>query len=127
MTSATVARSLKTGMITLSVRYLARGGASVMSVSGHSAVTFRAKYSIVRPIPSRSPIVGSQPNSLPGQGDIGAAAGRVIGRQRFEDDVRRRAGELQDEVGQLQHGALVRVPNVDRADERRVEKGDEAR
>ena len=76
--------------------------------------------------PHGSPILGSQPQFAPGQGDVGAAAGRVVGRQWLEDDVRGRAGDLQDEAGQLQHGAFVGVPDVHRPDERRVEQGDQS-
>ena len=58
---------------------------------------------------------------MSGQRRVGSSVG-----SGFEDDLRRRARDLQDEAGQFEHGALVGVPDVDGADERRVEERHEA-
>ena len=81
---------------------------------------------MVRSIPSRSPILGSHPNSrrasvMSGQRRVGSSVGS--GSKTMSD------GEpvtSSDEVGQVEHGAFVGVADVDRADERGVEEGHQA-
>ena len=101
MTSATVVRSLNTGTMTDSVEYVRVGGvgrarciAGQSSIVGprHVGLAVMCSSSVLSPpgaakycdralepvLAARS--VGSQPELAPGQGDVGAAPGRVVGR-----------------------------------------------
>src|SRR3954470_3000630 len=48
------------------------------------------------------------------EADVGLADLRIVGRQRLEDDLRARLGDLDDRLGQLEQRELVRVADVDR-------------
>ena len=58
--------------------------------------------------PSRSGVVGSQPRCLLGERDVRLAAGGIVGGQRLVDDFRFRAGQLDDQLGELLDGELRR-------------------
>src|SRR3954470_2887980 len=51
---------------------------------------------------------------LAGERDVGLADLRIVGRQRLEDDLRPRAGDLDHRLGQLEQRELVRVADVHR-------------
>ena len=73
------------------------------------------KYSAVRvERPRAASIVRLPAEQVAGQGDVGPALGRVVDRQRLEHDLRRRAGDLEHELGQLEHRELAGVADVDR-------------
>ena len=93
---------------------------------GQPRPSSRANHSAVRAIPSRTSTVGSQPSSAPGPGDVGLALGGVVDREGLVDDLRRRAGDLDDHLGQLRDRELVRVADVGRAGDVGVEQGEEA-
>ena len=80
---------------------------------------------MVRSRPSRSSIVGSQPSTSRARGDVGLAQRRIVVRQRHVDDLGRRAGELEHQLGQLADRELVRVADVDRRRDVGVEQGEE--
>ena len=114
MTSATVVRSLKTGTITVSVRYVRGGGTSVRSTSVIEASSFSlpAKYSIVRSIPSRRPVVGSHPSAvrarvMSGQRRVGSSSVGVRTSMPDDDPVTSSTNSAR-----LEHGALVGVADV---------------
>ena len=57
------------------------------------------------------------PELLPRQFDVGAPLGRIVGRKRFEHDLRARAGKPDYLFGELENVEFVRIPKVDRPDE----------
>lgn len=52
--------------------------------------------------------------------DLGPPLHRVVARQRREDELRRRAGEIDDESGEIAHGELLRIADVHRPGPARV-------
>ena len=53
---------------------------------------------------------------LPGQADVRPPLGRVVGRQRLEDDLRTRTRQPDHLFGQLADGELAGIAEVDRPD-----------
>ena len=70
--------------------------------------------STVRCRPSRSLTLGVPAQQLLGQRDVGLADLRIVGRQRLVHDLRPRAGDVDDRLGELEQRELVRVADVDR-------------
>src|SRR4051794_24421852 len=70
--------------------------------------------------------LGLPPEPGTSEGDVGAALGRVVLGQGLVENLRTRPSDFLDQFGQLADRELVRVPDVDRADEVRVEQGEEA-
>ena len=58
--------------------------------------------------------LGLPAEQLARAGDVGLPHLRVVDRQRLEDDLARRARDLDHRLGQLEHRELVRVADVHR-------------
>ena len=116
MISTTVLRSLKTGTITESLRYPPVSTRPRGASGRVDARTPRGTTRSVRSRPSRSWTSGSHPSTsrasvMSGWRCVGSSIG-----QRLERDLRRRAGDVEHRLGQLEDRELVRVADVHRAD-----------
>src|SRR3954452_324877 len=118
-TSATVLRSLYTGTMTERVRPSgSRRSSSLMPVTPEPLGG--AGHALVQPdlrLPAQD---------RPGQGEVGTALRRVVDRAGVEHQLRRRAGDLQYALGQVEDGELVGVADVHRTDVVRVQQGQQA-
>src|SRR5436305_4478103 len=118
-TSATVLRSLYTGTITERVRPSgSRWSSSVTPVTPEPLGG--AGHALVQPdlrLPAQQ---------RPGQGEVGTTLCRVVDRAGVEHQLRRRAGDLEYPVGQLEDGELVGVADVHLADVVRVQQDQQA-
>src|SRR4051812_23317931 len=115
MISTTVVRSLNTGTITESLRYPPVSTSATWHPGG--VVTELRAVRGERALEPLSELDLRLPTEqLLRQGDVGLALGRVVGGERLERDLRRRAGDVDHRLGELEDRELVRVADVHRAD-----------
>src|SRR5437868_5376030 len=120
--SATVLRSLKTGTMIDSVRNRGSAVSSLMPSSltlspeplGGAGETFAE-------VDLRAPA-----EHVGRKRDVRPAACRIVDGQRLEHDLGARSRDLEHRVGEVQHGELVRVPDVHRTGPVGVEEGEDA-
>src|ERR1700726_2861146 len=119
-TSTTVLGSLKTGTMTDSLRIF--GG--VRSSSSTGALL---QVPGVRTLESFAQLDFRFPaEELLDTGDVGLTSRRITDGERLEHDVRFGAGDVAHDFGELEHRVLDGVPDVDRLDDFRIEKGEDA-
>src|SRR6266508_2868321 len=121
--SATVARSLKTGTMTESLR---TRPAPVVSSLGPTSLTLPPEPLVGAGETFAEVDLGMPAEHVGREADVGPPAGGIVDRERLEEDLRARSGELAHDVRELEHGEFVGVPDVHRTVPVGVEQGDDA-
>src|SRR6266516_1931010 len=120
--SATVLRSLKTGTMTDSVRNRGSAVSSLMPPS----LTLSPEPLVGAGETFAEVDLGAPAEHVGRKRDVGPAPRRIVDGQRLEHDLGARSRDLAHGVGEIEHGELVRVPDVHRTGPVRLEEGEDA-